>query len=215
LTLDLQGEESSEMQTASVYEGFGRLTELAAALAIACFISACSGVKEKPGELRGGIDKARLRQPTPITTPTPAPPLAPIAKIAPPAPSVPKPSAASPAPFDAGTLSVRSACTARDQNGYTESIKLDVDRGRVAQLEAKIDIPRRGSCGFRLADFRQTRTEPHVELQSNNGSMCTVRMWQQGERFTVAFNECAEKCTRGAFDYVWPVQLNSADGSCL
>jgi hypothetical protein len=90
-----------------------------------------------------------------------------------------------------------------------------VDQGRVGMVEAKITIPRRGSCEFLLSDFRQTRTEPHVELKSNHGTMCTIRMWQQEGRFTVAFSECQEKCTRGAFDYVWPMQVKMADGSCL
>ena len=118
-------------------------------------------------------------------------------------------------PFSAGTLSVRSECKSRDETGYTESIRLVVDQGQVSLMEAKIEVPRRGTCDFRLSDFRQTRAKPHVELRSNTGSMCTVRMWQQRNRFTVAFNDCHEKCTSGAFDYIWPVELNSADGSCL
>ena len=153
------------------------------------------------------------------------PPLAILAKTpvasappsvqSPPVPVAPRPKAEAPPPFPVGALSVRSECKSRDQTGYTESIKLAVEQGRVDMLEAKIDIPRRGSCGFRLADFRQTRTKPHVELQSIAGTKCTVRMWRQGERFTVSFSDCQEKCTRGAFDYVWPVELNATDGSCL
>jgi hypothetical protein len=166
-------------------------------------------VKDNTGAARGAGDEPRSAQPAP-SRPAPV-----TATVAPPAASVTAPRRAAPMPFPAGTLSVRSECNSRDESGYTETIKLAVDRGRVALLEAKIVIPRRGSCGFSLSDFRQTRTEPHVELRSSTGSMCTVRMWQQGKRFTVAFNDCQEKCTRGAFEYVWPVELNSADGSCL
>ncbi len=195
------------MQIEPVHAGYARETLfLTVLLAMMCVISGCAGVKERPRET---MSQARSRQTAPL------PPVSPALQTAPPSPDVPKASIVAATPIPAGTLSVRSECTSRDQTGYTESIKLAVDQGRVDLLEAKIDIPRRGSCGFRLADFRQTRSEPHVELQSSTGSMCTVRMWQQGERFTVAFNDCQEKCTRGAFEYVWPMNLNSADGSCL
>lgn len=209
------------MRGDSAHEEFCNTARLAAVAAIVCTMCACSIMRDRPGQTSDAIGTTRSRQQAP---PPPTSPGTPTASVTPSAPPVPtaatapaattaraKTSAASPA----GALSLRSNCTARDETGYTESIRLAVDEGRVGLLEAKIEIPRRGSCGFRLADFRQTRTEPHVELISSNGSMCTVRMWQQGGRFTVSFSDCQEKCTRGAFDYVWPVELNSADGSCL
>lgn len=191
--------------SANARRGYAR----GASLLLACALAGCAGVKEKAADVRDSPEAARARQTAP-------PPVQSTAKAAPPSRK------AAPAPRDeavagkhTGALSVRSECRSRDESGYTESIKLALERGRVSQLEAKIDMPRRGSCGFRLADFRQTRTDPHVELQSTDGSTCTVRMWQQDSRLTVAFNDCQDKCTRGAFDYVWPVMLNAADGSCL
>ncbi len=197
------------MQLESTHAVFGREVLLATALSLACMISACGGLKQKVADPRDAVDKTRATQAAP------PPQVSPPVQTALAAPSAPPPRAEAAAPFAVGTLSVRSDCKSRDQTGYTESIKLAVEQGRVDMLEARIDIPRRGSCGFRLADFRQTHTKPHVELQSIAGTKCTVRMWRQGERFTVAFSECHEKCTRGAFDYVWPVELNAADGSCL
>ena len=195
-----------EMQIESACKVFYRTALLAAALVIAVATGGCSGVKEKAGEVPEGTGKAPVEQPA--TSP-------PAVQAAPPVPSAPKARIGAAPPIRARPLSVRSECTARDQTGYTESIRLAVDQGRVGLLEATIKIPRRGSCGFHLSDFRQTRTEPHVELRSSTGTKCTVRMWQQDGRFTVAFSECQEKCTRGAFDYVWPVELKMADGSCL
>jgi hypothetical protein len=198
-----------EMQIESARNGSGRTALLAAALIIALATGGCTGVKEKGGGIAEGIGKAPDRQPAT------SPPVPPAVQAAPPEPSTPKPGIGAAARIRARPLSLRSECTVRDQTGYTESIRLAVDQGKVGLLEAKITIPRRGSCGFHLSDFRQTRTEPHVELRSSTGTKCTVRMWQQDGRFTVAFSECQEKCTRGAFDYIWPVELKMADGSCM
>ncbi len=111
-------------------------------------------------------------------------------------------------------LNLTSACTARDEAGYTESIRLQVAEGMVRELQARIEVPRRGTCSFQLADFRQTREAPHVELMSRTGGACTVRMWEQQGRLTVAFSDCHDKCSRGAFEHIWPIQLRAADGAC-
>jgi hypothetical protein len=198
-----------KMQIESACKVFERDALLAAALVVAVAAGGCAGVNEKAGEMREKTGKAPGPQPE---TGAPAPP---TVQATPPVPGPPKSRRGAAAPIPARPLSVRSECTARDANGYTESIRLAVDQGRVGMLEAKITIPRHGSCGFHLSDFRQTRTEPHVELKSNHGTTCTIRMWQQEGRFTVAFSECQEQCTRGAFDYVWPMNVKMADGSCL
>jgi len=187
-----------------------RMAGLAAfllALAVAGITGGCAGLKKTAGEAPESVRQTRALPPAP--SPQPHRP------SEPPAPKAAATRNAAAAAFAGNTLSVRSTCNSRDATGYTESIRLSVDQGQVHAMEAKIEIPRRGSCGFRLADFRQTRSTPHVELRASNGTLCTVRMWEQSGRFTVAFSDCHEKCTRGAFDYVWPVELNSADGSCL
>jgi hypothetical protein len=204
-----------EMQIESACKAFGRTALLAAALAIAVATGGCTGVKEKVSDIGEGIDNVPDQRPATSPPVRPTVQVTPPVQATPPVPSAPKARIEAAAPIPARPLNIHSKCTARDANGYTESIRLAVDQGWVGLLEAKIQIPRRGSCRFHLSDFRQTRTEPHVELRSSTGTMCTVRMWQQGGRFTVAFSECQEKCTRRAFDYVWPMHLKIADGSCL
>ncbi len=171
-----------------------------ALLALLGAASGCTEIKEKAGEAQEALRKLRGVEPAPAS---PAPPPTQTAKPRREATPTGRP------------ISIHAACEARDERGYAESIRLALDDGRVAQLEAKIDIPRRGSCQFHLAEFRQTRTAPHVELLSNSGSACVVRMWEQSGRVTVAFSGCEEKCTRGAFDYLWPVELNARSGTCL
>ncbi len=186
-------------------------TSLVAMLVIMCTAGGCAKVQEKVSEVQEMIRKMRGLQPAP------PPPLPPPTQAAPPTPgaSAPAEAARPPIPTRRRALSVHADCSSGEGTGYVESIKLAVEAGPVDLLEVKIDIPRRGSCQFRLADFRQTLAAPHVELHSNSDSACTVRMGEQGDRFTVAFSSCQEKCTRGAFDYVWPVELNAKKGTCL
>ena len=139
-----------------------------------------------------------------------------------PAPAVPaRPPVAAPTPGRAPAripdraLNIRADCTTGDKLGYAETIKLSVANGLVSQLEAKITVPKRGSCLFHLVDFRQTRSAPHVELVARSGSKCTTRMWYQQNRFTVVFSDCPEMCTpRGTVDYIWPIELRLSDGAC-
>ena len=139
-----------------------------------------------------------------------------------PAPEIPSPppvaaptTGTAPAPIPDRALNIQADCTSRDERGYTEKIKLSVANGLVSQLEARITVPKRGSCSFQLADFRQTRSAPHVELVARSGSRCATRMWYQQNRFTVAFSDCIGMCTpRGTADYIWPIELRLSDGAC-
>jgi len=128
-----------------------------------------------------------------------------------PAPPVPPPEAEIPAPAAAG-LSFAGNCVGRDEGGYAEDVRVIVAHGQVSALEGRIDIPNRGNCTYRLADFRQTKQAPFVELMARSGSACAVRMWQQGDRITLAATDCAERCTRGAFEFTWPVQFRTSGG---
>ena len=83
----------------------------------------------------------------------------------------------------------------------------------VRAFEARVLIPRRGACRFDLRDFRQTRGMPGVELSQREGR-CVVRMWEQGERVTVAFQQCERMCSGLAFDYLWPILADRRDGTC-
>jgi hypothetical protein len=111
-------------------------------------------------------------------------------------------------------LTIKGSCVARDESGYAENVQLDVSDGRVRQFDARVDVPKRGSCRFQLVEFQQTKLSPHVELVARTSAACVIRMWQQGDRVTVTANDCAEKCARGAFEYVWPMQLDRATGGC-
>ena len=82
----------------------------------------------------------------------------------------------------------------------------------MSQLAVRIDVPKRGACRYQLAAFRQTKQTPFVELVATSNAACTVRVWQQGDRVTLAATDCADKCARDAFDYAWPVSFNAAGG---
>ena len=53
-----------------------------------------------------------------------------------------------------------------------------------------------------------------VTLTSRNGNTCAVRMWEQGTRYTVAFNECSARCEGNAFEYLWPILIDGKTGRC-
>lgn len=109
-------------------------------------------------------------------------------------------------------LNIQADCQFKDEAGYAASARLDVAYSEVRSFAARVDIPRRGSCRFDLADFKQVQKEPHVELRAHDG--CTVRMWEQGEQVTVAFTQCASRCSHGTFDYVWPILVDRPSGQC-
>ena len=111
-----------------------------------------------------------------------------------------------------GGLNLNGNCVGKEETGYAENVRVTVAAGQVRALDARIDIPKRGSCRYQLAEFRQTKQTPYVELLARSNSACAVRMWQQGDRITVAPTDCEEKCARGAFEYAWPVQFNAAGG---
>ena len=160
---------------------------------LACaFVAGCAEIRDDVRQVRDLIRKLRGREPAP---PPPAPPSA--AQI--------------PAPAAAG-LNLLGNCVGKEETGYAENVHFDLTGGVVRQFDARVDIPGRGSCRFQMADFQQTKQTPFVELLARSGTACALRIWQQGDRITVAATDCAEKCSRGSFEYLWPVQLNTAGG---
>lgn len=134
-----------------------------------------------------------------------------------PAPPPPSPPSQTPVPGEtqattAGALSFKGNCVDKDETGYAENAQVNVTGGKVSQLAVRIDIPKRGSCRYQLAAFRQTKQTPFVELLATSNSACALRMWQQGDRVTFAATDCADKCARGAFEYAWPVEFDTAGG---
>jgi hypothetical protein len=169
---------------------------LATAVVLTANVAGCGDLQEFKDDLRTIRDVLRqLRG----KEPAPAPPAPPPAAEIPPA--------------AAAGMTFSGNCVGKEETGYAENVRVEVAGGEVRAFEGRVDIPNRGSCSYRLADFAQTRRTPYVELSARSGSGCAVRMWQQGDRITLAPTDCAEKCTRGAFEYAWPVQYNTA-GRC-
>ena len=115
-------------------------------------------------------------------------------------------------PMPIRPLNVQADCRFKDEVGYSGSALLDVSYSEVNRFKASVSVPKRGSCHFDLADFEQVRKEPHVELRARDG--CVVRMWEQGDQVTVAFAQCASRCDRNTFDYVWPILVDRPSGRC-
>ncbi len=125
----------------------------------------------------------------------------------------PAPKAVKPAPIPTRAITVRTDCAFRDETGYNGAMKLAIEEARVLAFEATVNIPQHGTCRFDLRNFRQTRELPTVELSHLNDS-CIVRVWEQGERLTVAFQECQKLCSGSAWDKLWPILNERRDGSC-
>ena len=118
-----------------------------------------------------------------------------------------------PPPIPARPLDVRADCSYRDETGGSGLLRLDVAAARVRAFEAKANFPQHGSCHFVLKDFRQTKEMPAIELVQPSGS-CIVRMWEQGTRVTVAFQQCEKMCSGNSYSYLWPILNDRRKGSC-
>jgi len=163
-------------------------------IALCAGLAGCADLQQDVREIRDYIRKLRGRDPAP---PPPSPP----------------PAADMPVAAAAG-LDLNGNCVGKEETGYAENVQVSVARGQVRALNARIDIPGRGSCRFDLAGYRQTQQAPFVELLSRSDPACALRIWQQGDRVTLAATDCQAACARGAFDYLWPVQFQSPGGGC-
>lgn len=165
-----------------------------------------------------GPETTRIEEPTPAADETrqaqklPEPP----AQVVPETSRIkrrPAPAARRGKPIPVRPLTVRTECSFKDEVGYGGSLSLAVDQARVARFDASVTIPRRGVCRFSLADFDQTQKLPNIVL-SHRFNGCIVRMWEQGERVTVAFEHCESMCSPGAYPYLWPILAYRREGSC-
>ena len=114
-------------------------------------------------------------------------------------------------PMPVRPLELNADCAFTDETGYAVSARVQVRQAEVRHVTATVDAPPHGRCRFD-GPFRQVRYLPHVELAAEDG--CRVSLWEQDEQVTIAFNDCARHCTPGAFDYVWPILVDRADGQC-
>ncbi len=156
--------------------------------------------------------------PTATTAPTPAPGTATKPSATPAKPPLSKETLALLAkrklsPINGGVQNAQASCSFRDDNGYSGQLQLSVRAAQVEQLEARVDVPKHGSCQFRLADFRQTDTQPIIVLAGKQSS-CKVSVWEQGNQVTVAFRDCRAECSGKAAEYLWPILVDNQKGSC-
>lgn len=134
-------------------------------------------------------------------------------KVAPVAAAPRKPKAGKPGPIATRALNVRTDCKFQDETGYNGTMTLTVEQARVQTFAANVNIPRRGNCKFDLKNFRQTRELPNVML-NHLRDRCIVHVWEQGERVTVAFQQCQKMCSGNAWEGLWPILTDTRDGSC-
>jgi hypothetical protein len=116
-------------------------------------------------------------------------------------------------PIQTRPLNAKASCSFKDQTGYRGRLQLAVKAAKVEKLDARVDVPKQGSCNFRLKDFEQTATLPIVVLAARQGD-CKVSLWEQGEQVTVAFRDCRTECSGGSADYLWPILVDNRKGSC-
>lgn len=118
-------------------------------------------------------------------------------------------------PMPTRPLNVRSKCSYRDDIGTRTRLSLLVKDAEVKTFTADVNMPKHGACRFDLQHFRQTAALPQVLLAARDGSDCTVRLWEQGDRVTVAFNNCPQSCDGEAFSYLWPIMVEAKTGRCF
>ena len=116
---------------------------------------------------------------------------------------------------DTSPVSVTSRCSHVDEIGTATRLSLAVEEGQVSDFKADVAIKGRGRCQFALGDFRQESRSPQVLLRHARDTQCTVRMWrEQSEKITIAFTGCQKSCEGKAFDYLWPILVESTTGQC-
>ncbi len=119
-----------------------------------------------------------------------------------------------PAPIADRPIDLDGACVQTEEDGFREDAHLNVRDNRVLALDWTLQVGRRGSCSFRQADFRQTKSRPHIELVARDGSSCRLMIWQEPRRITLAHNGCESRCTPGIYEQAWPVMFDPQTGRC-
>ena len=122
--------------------------------------------------------------------------------------------ASRPTPIAYHPISIDARCAQREEDGFREDARLLVDDNTVRAIDWQLWVGRRGSCRFTLADFRQTREKPQIELTAKDGSGCRLFVWQEPGRVTLAHTRCETRCTDGIYDEAWPVSFDPASGAC-
>jgi hypothetical protein len=156
--------------------------------------------------------------PEPVPEPAPAP-VSVIIEV-PVEPSAPPPAEAPPAPPPkvvkappAKALDLVTDCRV-SRAAYTAETTLEVRAGTVRRMRTIYTLPDQGQCLFELADMRQTRTQPYVELRGRQ-SACSVRLREQGKRIVMSYAGCSARCTSAAgFARIKPLYIDPQSGRC-
>ena len=167
-----------------------------APLLLVLFLGACAAPEHAP------------QPPSPQPLATPAPEVSSRTTAAAPVTRKKKPG-----PIPTRPLNVKADCVFRDETGYGGTMKLAVENARVQSFQASVNIPQHGNCRFDLKNFRQTRELPNVML-NHLRDRCIVHVWEQGERVTVAFQQCQKMCSGNAWEGLWPILTDTRDGTC-
>jgi hypothetical protein len=113
-----------------------------------------------------------------------------------------------------GPLTLQGSCSQADDDGFREQARLDVQRDAVRALDWQIWVGRKGTCSFRLDEFRQTMSRPHIELQALDRSGCKLVLYQDPRRVTLGHAGCNQRCTNGVHEEAWPVMFDPRSGGC-
>jgi len=111
-------------------------------------------------------------------------------------------------------LNVRAKCSTRDAIGTTRRLDLLVKEASVQTFDAQVTMKEYGACRFNLREFEQIEKMPQALLRHRQESGCTVRMWEQGNKVTIAFDNCPKSCEGDAFSYLWPLIVEGKSGRC-
>ena len=111
-------------------------------------------------------------------------------------------------------LNVRAKCSTKDAIGTVRRLDLLVKEASVQTFDAQVTMKEYGACRFSLRDFEQVEKMPQALLRHRQETGCTVRMWEQGNKVTIAFDNCPKSCEGDAFSYLWPLIVEGKSGRC-
>ncbi len=110
-------------------------------------------------------------------------------------------------------IDINGYCSQTEEDGFREQATLTVADNNVNALQWQLWVGRRGSCRFDLSTFQQTKRRPSIELRERN-SNCTLMVWQDPRRVTLAHVNCEAHCTPGIYEQAWPVMFDPKTGQC-
>jgi hypothetical protein len=112
-------------------------------------------------------------------------------------------------------LDVRSRCHHKDEVGTITQLDVLVSSAEVKTLAAQVTMKDHGRCRFDLDHFVQVERLPQALLRHKKDQGCTIRLWEEGDKVTIAFSGCAQSCEGDAFSYLWPILIEAKSGRCF